>query len=147
MVHFMPRANLTIPRHKTAIRRGDLSRPMKCALESGMIDPAATVFDYGCGHGQDIALLADKGIACAGWDPVFCPERPQYPADVVNLGYVINVIEDPAERAATLRQALRRHYPIHHPINWVVPISLPAAATGPGHLGRDIRPGVVRASS
>lgn len=26
-------------------------------------------------------------------------------ADVVNLGYVINVVEDPAERAATLKHA------------------------------------------
>jgi DNA phosphorothioation-associated putative methyltransferase len=103
--HLMPPPNAAIPRHKTAIRRVDLSRPIKSALDSGMIDPATSVFDYGCGHGQDIALLAANGIPCSGWDPVFCPDQPQQTADVVNLGYVINVIEDPAERAATLRQA------------------------------------------
>jgi DNA phosphorothioation-associated putative methyltransferase len=96
---------LAIPRHKTAIRRADLSRPMRCALEDGLIDAAASVFDYGCGHGQDIALLQERGIACAGWDPVFRPAAPIGPADVVNLGFVLNVIEGPEERTATLRRA------------------------------------------
>jgi DNA phosphorothioation-associated putative methyltransferase len=38
-------------------------------------------------------------------------EAPRQQADIVNLGYVINVIEDPQERAATLRSAweLCRH--------------------------------------
>jgi DNA phosphorothioation-associated putative methyltransferase len=78
---------------------------MKSALYDGLINPSVSVFDYGSGHGQDIALLTDQGIACTGWDPVFRPAAPRSPADVVNLGFVINVIEDPDERAATLRQA------------------------------------------
>jgi DNA phosphorothioation-associated putative methyltransferase len=94
-----------IPRHKTAIHRGDLSRPMKCALRDGLVGAQASVFDYGCGHGGDIDLLGRQGIACAGWDPVFRPAAPKSAADIVNLGYVINVIEDPGERAATLREA------------------------------------------
>ncbi len=95
----------TIPRHRTAIRRGDLSRPMKCALQDGLIGPAVSLFDYGCGHGQDIELLASQGIACDGWDPAFQPTSPKHPADVVNLGFVLNVIEDVGERASALRQA------------------------------------------
>ncbi|HEX5273077.1 MAG TPA: DNA phosphorothioation-associated putative methyltransferase, partial [Gemmataceae bacterium] len=95
----------TVLRHRTAIRRGDLSRPIKCALADGLIPDTATVFDYGCGHGEDVELLSAQGIACTGWDPAFSPHRPVAGADVVNLGYVINVIEDPAERAATLRGA------------------------------------------
>jgi DNA phosphorothioation-associated putative methyltransferase len=94
-----------IPRHKTAIRRGELSRPVKSALQDGLIDAAATVFDYGCGHGEDIELLAAQGVACHGWDPAFRPDSPKRPADVVNLGFVLNVIEDVAERASSLRQA------------------------------------------
>jgi DNA phosphorothioation-associated putative methyltransferase len=94
-----------ILRHKTAIRRREFSRPVKCALDDGLIDPTVTVFDYGCGHGQDVALLAAQGVACAGWDPVFRPDVVPRPADVVNLGYVLNVIEVPGERAAALRQA------------------------------------------
>jgi DNA phosphorothioation-associated putative methyltransferase len=63
------------------------------------------VFDYGCGRGEDLELLSSEGIACSGWDPAFRPEAEKSPADVVNLGYVINVVEDPEERASTLRAA------------------------------------------
>ena len=65
-----------------------------------------TFFDYGCGRGEDIELLAAEGVTCGGWDPAYRPEAPRQEADVVNLGYVINVIEDPEERAATLRASL-----------------------------------------
>ena len=59
----------------------------------------------GCGRGEDVALLTSEGFACAGWDPAYHPDAPRDSAEVVNLGYVINVVEDPAERAATLKQA------------------------------------------
>jgi DNA phosphorothioation-associated putative methyltransferase len=101
----MPMHTAPIPRHKTAIRRLDLSRPMKSALQDGFINPAATVFDYGCGHGQDIELLSAQGIACDGWDPAFRADSAKRPADIVNLGYVLNVIEDPEERSDALCQA------------------------------------------
>jgi hypothetical protein len=94
-----------IQRHKTAIRRGDFSRPVKCLLRDGLIGKEVTFFDYGCGRGEDLELLAAEGIACSGWDPAYQPEAPRQEADVVNLGYVLNVIEDPEERAATLRTA------------------------------------------
>ena len=74
-------------------------------MRDGLIVPGVTVFDYGCGHGQDIELLAAQGIACDGWDPAFRPDSPKHPADVVNLGYVLNVIEDVEERTEALRQA------------------------------------------
>ncbi len=95
----------TIHRHKTAIRRGDFSRPVKCLLRDGLLDKDVTFFDYGCGRGEDLELLAADGVACAGWDPAYRPEAARQEADVVNLGYVINVIEDPRERADTLRSA------------------------------------------
>jgi len=98
-------SNSAIPRHKTAIRRGDFSRPVKCILRDGLIDQSHTILDYGCGRGEDVALLSDDGFSAAGWDPVYRPEGPRHEADVVNLGYVINVIENPKERATTLRQA------------------------------------------
>jgi DNA phosphorothioation-associated putative methyltransferase len=78
---------------------------MKSALHDGFIAPTVSVFDYGCGHGQDIELLAAQGVACDGWDPAFRPQSPMHPADVVNLGFVLNVIEDLDERTAALRQA------------------------------------------
>jgi DNA phosphorothioation-associated putative methyltransferase len=95
----------SIPRHKTAIRRGDLSRPVKLALRDGVIERSGTVFDFGCGHGEDLALLTAEGVSCTGWDPNFRPDAERVTADVVNLGYVINVVEDPEERANTVRAA------------------------------------------
>src|ERR1700722_6641404 len=95
----------SIPRHKTAIRRGDFSRPVKCALRDGLINQSARVFDYGCGRGEDLELLSSEGVACSGWDPTYRPETEKSPADVVNLGYGINGVEDPEERARTLRAA------------------------------------------
>ena len=64
-----------------------------------------TVLDYGCGRGEDVCLLRKDGLKAEGWGPHFRPEGPIKPADVVNLGYVLNVIENPAERTETLRKA------------------------------------------
>lgn len=97
--------HLQVPRHKTAIRRTDGSAPIKRALEDGVVQPGLTVFDYGCGHGQDLQFLSSHQIESSGWDPVFRPNFPPRQADIVNLGYVINVIEDPSERTETLRRA------------------------------------------
>lgn len=94
-----------IPRHKTAIRRGDFSRPVKCLLRDGLLGKDVTFFDYGCGRGEDLELLSREGFKCGGWDPAFKPDAVRQEADVINLGYVINVIEKPEERADTLRLA------------------------------------------
>jgi DNA phosphorothioation-associated putative methyltransferase len=100
-----------IQRHKTAIRRGDYSRPVKCLLRDGVLQRDVTFFDYGCGRGEDIEFLAADGFTCGAWDPAYRPDAPREEADVINLGYVLNVIEDQGERAATLREAwdLCRH--------------------------------------
>lgn len=94
-----------IQRHKTAIRRGDFSRPVKALLRDGLLNSSVTFFDYGCGRGEDLELLSEEGVVCTGWDPAYRPDIQRTEADVVNLGYVINVIEDTGERAATLRSA------------------------------------------
>ena len=43
--------------------------------------------------------------AASGWDPVHRPDGERNRSPVVNLGYVVNVIEDPGERCETLRKA------------------------------------------
>ena len=63
------------------------------------------MFDYGCGQGDDIRILTEAGISAAGWDPHFRSEQAKRPADLVNLGFVLNVIEDPRERIHALREA------------------------------------------
>jgi len=94
-----------IARDRTAIRRNDLSRPIRTALRDGALAANAEVLDYGCGHGDDIRFLAEAGFNAFGWDPAHRPDGLRRNADVVNLGYVVNVVEDPQERADALRSA------------------------------------------
>jgi len=96
---------LLVERHRTAIKRYDLSKPVKIALDRGVILKKHTVFDYGCGHGMDVEALSGLGFQAQGWDPAFRPDAPKQEADVVNLGYVLNVIEEPEERIEALRGA------------------------------------------
>lgn len=92
-------------RHLTAIVRTELSRPVKYALEDGILSAGTTVLDYGCGRGGDVDRLTKQGFSCNGWDPAHRPTGTLEAADLVNLGFVINVIENPVERVDTLRRA------------------------------------------
>jgi DNA phosphorothioation-associated putative methyltransferase len=94
-----------IQRHRTAIARPDLSKPIALALADGVLTTGSSFFDYGCGRGHDIARLQALGYDANGWDPGHRPAAEIHPADVVNLGYVVNVIEDVEERARALRTA------------------------------------------
>lgn len=94
-----------IVRHRTAISRSRLSTPMRALAEWGYLDGSPTVLDYGCGRGDDVRTLCAAGVRAAGWDPHFAPKAPREPAEVVNLGFVLNVIEDSDERSAALRAA------------------------------------------
>lgn len=99
--------NHPVARHKTAMSRNALSRPVVSALADGVVQPGYTLFDYGCGRGDDVCNLAALGYVVDGWDPTHRPQTDRVEADVVNLGYVVNVIEEPSERAAVLRSAWR----------------------------------------
>lgn len=94
-----------IARHKTALARTSLSRPVSQALADGVLAAGFKVLDYGCGQGGDVRRLAAAGFDCAGWDPVHRPGGDRRPSELVNLGYVVNVIERAEERAAALRSA------------------------------------------
>ena len=50
-----------IRRHRTAIKRYDLSKPVKQLLERGLLKKGDTFFDFGCGHGMDIEALQNLG--------------------------------------------------------------------------------------
>ncbi len=88
-------------RHRTALSRNGLSTPVQALWRHGLLQEA-TFFDYGCGRGDDLRALSSAGLDTAGWDPHFRPDGDKRPAQAVNLGFVLNVIEDPLER----RQAL-----------------------------------------
>lgn len=96
-----------VARHRTAMARSGLSRPIGLALEHGVISAETSVFDYGCGRGGDVTRLGNAGVRASGWDPAYATNNPRAEADVVNLGYVLNVIEEPSERVDALAEAWR----------------------------------------
>ncbi len=97
--------DVKVDRHKTAISRTSASKPVQALLSAGVLTAEKTFFDYGCGKGDDLDYLGAAGFSVSGWDPVHRPKETKKPADVVNLGFVLNVIEDAAERIEVLKSA------------------------------------------
>jgi DNA phosphorothioation-associated putative methyltransferase len=95
----------SIERHRTALSRDKLSVPMFLIGQRGYLNGNYSVLDYGCGKGDDLRELEEHGVDCIGWDPAHRPDTDLEPSDIVNLGFVINVIEDKDERIDTLRRA------------------------------------------
>lgn len=98
-------SSIEIERHKAAISRNTLSRPVRLAFEAGFFEPNSSFFDYGCGRGTDVSLISELGYLSSGWDPHFSPNNLNKEADIVNIGYVINVIESLKERKEALTKA------------------------------------------
>lgn len=95
-----------VERHKTAITRTALSAPMYLLFTNGLIRQESTILDYGCGQGDDIRALKSDGYAAEGWDPHYRPDPSALKkSQVTNLGFVLNVIEEPEERAEALKRA------------------------------------------
>ncbi len=94
-----------VQRHLTALVRYGFSAPMQMLAKFGFLDGSRSVFDYGCGRGDDLRGLHENGIEAHGWDPHFASDQPKQPANIVNLGFVLNVIEDLDERIEALQAA------------------------------------------
>jgi len=78
---------------------------MAMALQDGVIEKGTSIFDFGCGRGGDVKRLEQLGFSAKGWDPNHNADAEKISSDVVNLGFVINVIEKPAERLEALKSA------------------------------------------
>lgn len=94
-----------IERDKTAIVRYELSAPMKVLAKHGFLEGQYSIFDYGCGRGDDLRELEAHGMNALGWDPNFLPDSDKVNADLVNIGFVINVIEERNERMEAIQGA------------------------------------------
>lgn len=94
-----------IQRHLTALNRNTLSAPVQLLIRHGLLPIGSEFFDYGCGRGGDLEALRELGFEVSGWDPHYAPQANLHKADVVNLGFVINVVEDAAERIEALQGA------------------------------------------
>lgn len=95
----------SVQRHLTALSRTSLSAPVQLLLRHSLLTESGTFFDYGCGRGGDVEALRSEGLTAHGWDPHYAPENELCECDVVNLGFVVNVIEDPAERVDAIHKA------------------------------------------
>lgn len=93
-------------RHRTAIGRSALSLPVKVLFQTGLANDEASFLDFGCGRGDDVKFLCELGVSALGWDPHFNPDPSLLKkSDIVNLGFVLNVIEDKQERIDVLKDA------------------------------------------
>ena len=94
----------TIPRHKAALKRSELSLPMAATINRGILLPHHTHLDYGCGRGDDVRFLQAMGFRSQGYDPYYFPGTNKA-ADVVTLIYVLSTIEIPMVRCEALISA------------------------------------------
>lgn len=94
-----------IDRYRTAIVRHELSAPMKTLVKHGYLKGEHSIFDYGCGRGDDLRELEAHGLDALGWDPNFQPDNDKSSSDIVNIGFVLNVIEDQDDRLEALLDA------------------------------------------
>ena len=101
----VPDSQSEIRRHLTALTRSNFSAPVQALSRHGLINTETTFFDYGCGKGDDIRGLLANGIDATGWDPHYAPDAEKRSADAVNIGFVINVIENLTERVEALKGA------------------------------------------
>ena len=97
--------HMAVERHRTAMARSALSAPMQALARHGFLNGDLSVFDYGCGRGDDMVILSNAGVKVSGWDPHYAAGTRLEEADVVNLGFVLNVIEEPSERTEALQAA------------------------------------------
>jgi DNA phosphorothioation-associated putative methyltransferase len=101
----IPSSFAGIARHLTALTRYGFSAPMQALARFGFLDGTKSVFDYGCGRGDDLRGLCENNIDASGWDPHYAPDAEKRHASLVNLGFVINVIENIDERVDAMRSA------------------------------------------
>jgi DNA phosphorothioation-associated putative methyltransferase len=94
-----------IERHRTALSRYSFSAPIQMLSRFGFLDGTRSLFDYGCGRGDDVRGLKGLGIEATGWDPHYANDQPLSRASIVNLGFVINVIENVDERELALKKS------------------------------------------
>lgn len=85
--------------HLTAIKRKSSSLPCKYLFGERKLLPwlSEHVLDYGCGRGFDADFFGVRK-----YDPHYFPTRPEGSFNFIYCNYVLNVIEDPMERAKVL---------------------------------------------
>jgi len=76
--------------HLTAIERNYLSFPAQFLLNQNLLQ--GKILDFGCGFGNDVKLLREKGYDITGYDPYYFPHYPHGQFDTIICFYVLNVL-------------------------------------------------------
>ncbi|MEM7726370.1 MAG: bifunctional class I SAM-dependent methyltransferase/HIT family protein [Cyanobacteria bacterium P01_A01_bin.45] len=87
--------------HLTAIERTYLSYPAKILVEEQLLK--GNILDFGCGFGNDIKILREKGFDVSGYDSYYFPNYPKSKFDTIICFYVLNVLF-PEEQANVLME-------------------------------------------
>jgi diadenosine tetraphosphate (Ap4A) HIT family hydrolase len=87
--------------HCTAIERVYLSFPSRLILDKNLFQ--GKILDFGCGLGNDVKLLKQKGLDVTGYDPYYLPQYPNQKFDTIICFYVLNVLL-PEEQANVLME-------------------------------------------
>ncbi len=87
--------------HLTAKEREYLSFPARILFNQNLLH--GDVLDFGCGFGNDVKLLKEKGIKIEGYDKHYFPEYPTKKFDTIICLYVLNVLF-PEEQAMVLME-------------------------------------------
>lgn len=88
----------------TAIHRTKISLPLKTTIP--FLKEESKILDYGCGYGFDVKYLKENNYLANGYDKYISSKfnKIEYESyDVINLFYVLNVIEDIEERVEVLK--------------------------------------------
>lgn len=86
--------------HLTAIEREYLSFPAKYLRRNKLLK--GDILDFGCGWGNDVKLLQQKGFNIQGYDPYYFPEYPQKKFDTIFCFYVLNVLFSESQEAVIM---------------------------------------------
>ena len=76
--------------HLTAQERKYISFPAQVMLKQNLL--VGKILDFGCGLGNDVKLLQQKGFDVTGYDPYYFPEYPPGKFDTILCFYVLNVL-------------------------------------------------------
>jgi diadenosine tetraphosphate (Ap4A) HIT family hydrolase len=89
--------------HLTAIDRIKLSSPVQFLLNQNLL--TGRVLDFGCGLGNDVKFLQQKGLDITGYDPYYSPTYPSGKFDSIVCCYVLNVLMPEAQADALMNIA------------------------------------------
>lgn len=92
---------------ETALHRTKPSTFARLLVKKGLVQ--GNIFDWGCGHGRDLAYFRELGFKAEGWDPIHRPNTPpssfpQGSFDLVHSAFVLNTIAFPEDRLSLLSE-------------------------------------------